>query len=98
MENLNDEVYEAESVVDIPFPVRDILSSLQWKMQTGELIHLADMEDKHIRNCALFLMNMGYMRCGIKEDIRIKWLTAFRMEWERRMAARNLHGFLVRVR
>lgn len=60
-----------------------------WKTREGELIPVHEMQDSHLRNCALFLMGMGYQRCVASDMIRIKWLSVFRMEWERRLLVRS---------
>ena len=66
---------------------KDILSIIKWKVKDGGLIYIKDMEDKHLRNSALFLMGMGYHKCIASEIVKIAWLRVFRMEWERRMIA-----------
>ena len=66
----------------------DNLSKIQWKTREGEILYIKDMENKHLRNSALFLMGMGYRKCIAPEATRIVYLSIFRMEWERRMRAR----------
>lgn len=64
---------------------KDILSKIQWRTKDRRYIYVKDMEDKHLRNSALFLMGLGYEKCVTTEPVRIAWLKIFRMEWERRM-------------
>lgn len=59
---------------------------LRWMQRNGTLIRLGDMADSHLRNTALMLMGLGYQRYHKDDAIKIKWLTALRMEWERRIA------------
>lgn len=68
---------------------KDALSTIKWKMKDGTTILVKDMEDRHIRNCALFLMGMGYQKCIASQEKCIAWLTVFRMEWERRTLAKK---------
>jgi len=72
---------------------KDILSTIQWRTKERELIYVKDMEDKHIRNSALFLMGMGYTKCRAMETVKIAWLTIFRMEWERRTFQNGIKRF-----
>ena len=66
----------------------DNLSKIRWRTKEGEIMFIKDMDDKHLRNSALFLMGMGYTKCVAPEGTRIIYLSIFRMEWERRMRAR----------
>lgn len=68
---------------------KDILSDIAWRTADRTYIYVKDMEDKHLRNAALFLMGMGYQKCIANEQTRVAWLTIFRMEWERRTIDRN---------
>lgn len=72
-------------IIPEPFDISTIL----WRMKDGSLIALRDMEDKHLRNAALMLMGMGYTKIYFPNHIRVIWLTALRMEWERRIASRG---------
>lgn len=85
---MNDDVYEGE-LLDVTVPTVDGLSSIQWRTANGDIIFIKDMADSHIRNSALFLMGMGYMKCIAPERIRVIWLRIFKMEWERRMKGRE---------
>jgi hypothetical protein len=67
----------------------DNLSKIQWRMRTGEVVYVKDMEDSHIRNTAMFLAGFGYTKCVASEEIRVAWLRVFKMEWERRMIAKT---------
>ena len=66
----------------------DHLKSCFWKTAEGLIIAVPDMEDKHLRNAALFLMGMGYTNCVMADHKRVIYLNIFRMEWERRMISR----------
>lgn len=66
----------------------DNLQNIYWRMQTGSLIALKDMEDSHLRNVALMLIGMGYRTYNVNDRLRVLWLTALRLEWERRMKVR----------
>lgn len=62
---------------------RDI-SDLQWRRKDGGLTRVGDMTDDHLRNTALMLMGMGFQRYRAPNELRVRWLTALRMEWEKR--------------
>jgi len=64
------------------------VSSLMWKTRDAGLIRLGDMDDWHLRNTALMLMGMGYQTYHASDELKIRWLTALRLEWERRMKDR----------
>jgi hypothetical protein len=55
-----------------------------WKTKEGELIKLTDLQDSHLRNIALFLMEFGYTECIASTDTRIKWLMVLQQEWKKR--------------
>lgn len=76
---------------------KDLVSNILWKMKTGTRIRVGDMEDSHLRNTVLFLTDFGYQHCVAPTGIRLKWLTIFRMEWNKRLASRS-KGIKVRVR
>lgn len=61
---------------------------LLWKTRDEGLIPLKMMEDSHLRNAALMLMGMGYQQYAAPDHIKIRWLSIFRLEWERRMRER----------
>ena len=65
------------------------ISSLRWKTKAEGIIRLGDMPDSHLRNAALMLMGLGYQTYKAPDHIKVKWLTAFRLEWERRMYERK---------
>jgi len=83
------EIHEIEFEIIEP-PAVDHLGQIKWRMKGGEYILIKDMEDKHLRNAALFLMNMGYTKCLAPEQIRIMWLRIFAMEWERRLLRKKV--------
>lgn len=87
MNNDNEFVVDGEFTVT-QVPTIDNLSKVQWRMKTGVLIKIGDMADSHLRNCALFLMGMGYQTCIADEWKRVVWLRIMKMEWERRMLRR----------
>ena len=62
----------------------DNLQNLYWRTRDEGLIRIGDMPDAHLRNIALMLMGMGYQTWSGPDEIKILWLTAFRLEWERR--------------
>jgi hypothetical protein len=68
---------------------KDVVSDIVWTTKDRRKIRLGDMEDKHIRNCALFLINFSYNKCVAPELVRLKWLQVFSMEWQRRMLERQ---------
>ena len=75
--------------IDIKNITLDMLSQLKWRTKEGALIRLYDMDDAHLRNASLMLIGMGFQDFNVPNDIKVAWLTAFRMEWERRKLARN---------
>ena len=66
------------------------VSELVWTQKYGTPIKLGDMSDHHLRSTALMLMGMGYQKYRVPDQLKIKWLTAIRMEWEKRMRERNV--------
>ncbi len=76
---------------------KDILSDILWRTKDGRQVRVGDMNDKHIRNCALFLMDFGFQICIASQPVRLKWLYIFSIEWKRRLAARQ-NGIKVRVK
>jgi len=91
----NDDFVDASILyVDL---AKDNLANIAWKTADRKIIPVKDMEDLHLRNCALFLMGMGYQKCIAPEPIRIAWLTVFRMEWARRELAKAGGGRKFRV-
>lgn len=76
------EVYESDIRVDN-------LQNLYWRTREGELIAIPKLAESHLRNIALMLMGFGYVRFNAPNEIKIMWLTALRMEWERRLITFN---------
>lgn len=76
-----------ESQVNVEL-VRDRFSNWNWKTKEGKLILISEMADSHLRNAALVLMGLGYQKVTLDNKMRVLWLTALRVEWERRMLAR----------
>jgi hypothetical protein len=70
------------------------VEDLQWRTKDEGFIRLKFMQDSHLRNAALMLMGMGYQTYRAKDETKILWLTAFRMEWERRMMERKTQGLV----
>lgn len=68
--------------------IEDINGKYLWRMADGREVAVENMADNHLRNCSLFLMGMGYLKCHAAPIQCIAWLTVFRREWERRMLAR----------
>lgn len=61
------------------------ISSLVWIQKDKTPIRLGDMDDSHLRNTALMLLGMGYQTWnGPSLQTKIRWLSAIRMEWEKR--------------
>lgn len=60
-----------------------------WKTKDGEIIPINLLRDSHLRNIALFLMDMGYTNCIADKNSRIIWLTVLAIEWKRRMKLRE---------
>jgi hypothetical protein len=67
------------------------ISDLVWITKDKQRIKLGDMDDSHLRNVALVLMGMGYQTYICRDEVRVLWLTALRMEWEKRMLARTMN-------
>lgn len=68
------------------------VSDLMWRTSEGQLIPLKMMADSHLRNTALMLMGMGYQTYRATDELKVRWLTALRIEWEKRMAERRSSG------
>jgi len=62
----------------------DRVGNLWWTPKDKVPIRLGDMADSHLRNAALMLMGLGYQVYNVSDVIKVQWLTAMRMEWERR--------------
>jgi hypothetical protein len=75
--------YQGEEVFDIDVRPNN-LQNIYWRTKEGELIALQDMHDDHLRNTALMLMGMGYQKYFAPERVKVLWLMALRLEWERR--------------
>jgi len=67
------------------------ISDLVWITKEKQTIKLGDIENSHLRNIALMLMGMGYQIYICRDEARVLWLTALRMEWEKRMLARTMN-------
>lgn len=76
---------DIEMIKDSRIKVED----LQWLTREEGYIRLGMMQDSHLRNAALMLMGLGYQQYKAPDDLKIRWLTAFRMEWQRRMDERK---------
>lgn len=63
---------------------KDNLQNLYWRTKDGELIAVPHLPDKHLRNIALMLMGFGYQEFRQPDRVKILWLSALRLEWERR--------------
>lgn len=88
----NDEVVDGEVINIVELPAKNEIPNLKWRMRDGNIVALRDMADSHLRNSALFLMGLGFQKCIAKEPLRVLWLTAMRIEWERRMLLRKGQG------
>ena len=64
----------------------DNLQNLYWRTREGELVALPQMTNDHLRNTALMLMGMGYQTFSAPDAVKVLWLRALRLEWERRRA------------
>ena len=71
------EIYESDIRLDN-------LQNLYWRTREGELIKVGDLQDSHLRNIALMLMGFGYQKFLKDDRTKVLWLTALRIEWERR--------------
>jgi len=67
---------------------KDNLPNFYWRMKSGEIVAITKMEDSHLRNTALMLIGMGYQTFNAPDRLKILWLSALRLEWERRMESR----------
>lgn len=84
---MNDKDFVDGEVIHVNLK-RDLISDILWRTKDRKQIRIGDMEDTHIRNCAMFLTNFGYQKCVAPEPVRLKWLHIFTIEWQRRLAAR----------
>lgn len=55
-----------------------------WQDENKNIVHVAEMSDERLRNVALFVLGMGYRRCGLRPAMRNAYLELFKREWERR--------------
>lgn len=85
---MNNEDFVDGEIINVQIR-KDKLSDILWRTKDNRRIRIEDMEDKHLRNCAMFLTNFGYQKCIAPEPVRIKWLYIFSLEWQRRLAARE---------
>lgn len=65
------------------------VSDLLWKTRDEGMIPLKMMTDQHLRNTALMLIGMGYQVYNSDDRTKLLWLTALRLEWEKRMRERR---------
>lgn len=79
--------YDGAEVYDIDVRANN-LQNIYWRTKEGDIISIQRMADSHLRNTALMLMGMGYQVYNVSERLKILWLTALRLEWERRMRQR----------
>lgn len=78
-------------MVNISYPpTADNIKYVEWRTKDGQFIKIPDLHDKHLRNIALFLMDMGYTRCVAPKERRIIWLKILSMEWQRRCLSTKL--------
>lgn len=80
--------YDGAEVYDIDVRANN-LQNIYWRTKEGDIISIQRMADSHLRNTALMLMGMGYQVYNVSERLKILWLTALRLEWERRMRQRQ---------
>lgn len=73
-----DTVYESDIRVDN-------LQNLYWRTKDGRKIAVPNLADTHLRNIALMLMGFSFTKFNKPDKLKILWLTALRMEWERRV-------------
>lgn len=64
------------------------LHNIYWSTREGQLVSLTQMTDEHLRNVALMLIGMGYQAYRCPQRLRVLWLSALRLEWERRRQAK----------
>lgn len=77
------------SVAVLHSEAEDYIGRLMWKSRDGKLTRLQNMADSHLRNTALMLMGFGFSKYNAPDSIKIIWLTALRVEWQRRMTIRE---------
>lgn len=71
--------------------VEDKIRGLCWRTKDRKLIPVRDIADSHLRNIALFLMDMGYQRCIANKVQRVAWLSILATEWQRRLLVREVN-------
>lgn len=69
--------------------IEDMNGRWLWRTADGREVAICNMPDNHLRNCALFLMGMGYRQCIADSAVRVVWLKIFATEWQRRMLMRE---------
>jgi len=65
------------------------VSNLLWQTKDEGLIPLKMMADSHLRNAALMLIGMSHQAYNAPDSLKIRWLTALRLEWEKRVRERH---------
>lgn len=85
---------EGELIGVVELPAEDNIKNVKWVTQDRQVIPVPELADSHLRNIALFLMDMGYTPCLISQEKRILWLRVLLIEWKRRMSTRQNYGLV----
>lgn len=75
----------------------DNLQNLYWRTQEGQLIRVGQLPDSHLRNIVLMLMGFGYTEYYVDDRMKLLWLTALKLEWDRRMSLRKMDNDIRRA-
>ena len=63
----------------------DQLQNVYWRSKEGNTVNIQHIADSYLRNIALMLIGMGYSTYHCTDRNKVLWLSALRLEWERRM-------------
>jgi hypothetical protein len=81
---MSSEFIDAEfTVVELPENYKK-LDRILWRDADYNFIPVTELDDTHLRNIALVLMDMGYVKWSAPDSLRISWLSVLKMEWQRR--------------
>lgn len=81
-----------------PLSVEEIILAQEGELNVSELVWRSGEEyqplkmfsDIHIRNAVLKLIGFAKEEYDAPEELKLRWLTALKLEWQKRLAERNV--------